>query len=119
MGLNQVAMSAADQIHILQKPVSTRSEAQLILDQIRDALQAMQSKRGELLMVPEEYREAWENLQQQVVYIEERLANEINNSPTPDLPSFYQRTEVGGEFGRLWEKFYEVASYKIETTGGR
>jgi len=112
VALNQVAMAAADRIHELQRGASGVSEAQKLLDQIREASAAMQSNRGALLMVPEEYRDAWEKLQQQVVYIEERIAQEIVKTPSPDLRSFYSLPAIGGTFADLWQKFNQVAAVK-------
>jgi hypothetical protein len=114
VALNQAAMTAADRIHELQKGAPTLSEAQKLLDRIREASEAMQTSRGALLMVPKEYREAWEKLQQQVVYVEERTALEIKKEPLPDLRSFYKLPDIGVEFGTHWEKFNEVASVKTK-----
>ena len=112
VALNQVAMAAADRVHELQRGASSVSEAQKLLDQIRESSEAMQSGRGALLMVPEEYRDAWEKLQQQVVYIEERIGQEIAKEPMPDLRSFYSLPDIGGTFADLWQKFYQVATVK-------
>jgi hypothetical protein len=112
VALNQVAMTAADQIHTLQRDVSSMSEAQEILDRIREASQAMRRQRGALLMVTQDYRRAWEELQQQVVYIEERVAEQLRNGTTVDLRLLYREHNVGVVFGELWGKFNEIASFK-------
>ena len=67
--LNEVAMAAADQINALQGGAPDTAKAQELLENIKMASERMQSKRGALLMVPKDYREAWEELQQHVVYI--------------------------------------------------
>jgi hypothetical protein len=112
VALNQVAMVAADQIHTLQKGASSISEAQTMLNSIRDASQAMQAQRGALLMVPRDYRDAWEQLQQQVLYIEERVAQQLSSNVQPDLRALYREQQVGAVFANAWERFNEIARFK-------
>ena len=112
VGLNQAAMLAADQVHVLQRGASNMSEAQQILNDIREASRGMQTQRGALLMVPRDYRNAWERLQQHILYIEERIAVELGKNVLPNLRALYGEQTIGGVFGDLWEKFNRIASFR-------
>jgi hypothetical protein len=110
VGLNEVAMLAADYISSLQVSRDTAGANEL-LKNIEEASARMQSKRGALLMVPTDYRDAWQALQQQVVFVAERFASELTNNPKMDVRAFYSEHAVGPMFVHTWATFYKVASF--------
>jgi hypothetical protein len=109
--LNEEAMAAADHINALQGGAPDTAKARELVENIKMASERMQSKRGALLMVPKDYREAWEELQQHVVYIAERLSDEIAVRPQMDIRAFFSEYQVGSRFIQKWAKFNKVAAY--------